>query len=55
MAAVKNDHQITIRIRTLRGPMTSPRNPPGISNAAYDQLKIRNTQPSCLELKSSSR
>src|SRR5262249_20539931 len=32
VAAVKNDHQMTIRIRTRRAPIRSPRYPPGISN-----------------------
>ncbi len=30
--AMNADHQITIRISTLRGPIQSPRNPLGISN-----------------------
>ena len=34
VAAVKNDHQRTIRIRTLRGPMRSASHPPGISKIA---------------------
>ena len=34
VAAVNTDHQITIRIRTLRGPIESPIQPPGISNSA---------------------
>ncbi len=34
VAAVKNDHQMTIRISTRRGPMRSPSDPPGISNSA---------------------
>src|SRR5438046_3116645 len=34
VAAVKNDHQITTRISTLRGPILSPSQPPGISNSA---------------------
>src|SRR6266853_6088691 len=31
VAAVKNDHHITTRISTLRGPILSPSQPPGIS------------------------
>src|SRR6266851_4835187 len=31
VSAVKDDHQITIRIKTLRGPIQSPRKPLGIS------------------------
>ena len=31
VAAVKNDHQITMRMSTLRGPSQSPRKPPDIS------------------------
>ena len=34
VAAVKNDHQITIRISTRRGPIRSPSQPPGISKSA---------------------
>ena len=34
VAAVKNDHQMTIRMSTRRGPMRSPSAPPGISNNA---------------------
>ena len=34
VAAVKNDHQRTIRMRTRRGPILSPSQPPGISNTA---------------------
>src|SRR6266545_3264380 len=34
VAAVKNDHQMTTRINTLRGPILSPSQPPGISNNA---------------------
>src|SRR5688500_2409990 len=47
VAAVKADHQITMRVRTLRGPNTSPIQPLGISNAAYAQVKALNTQPIC--------
>jgi hypothetical protein len=34
VAAVKNDHQTTTRMRTRRGPMRSPSQPPGISKSA---------------------
>src|SRR5437762_12727608 len=34
VAAVKTDHMTTTRIRTLRGPIRSPSQPPGISNKA---------------------
>jgi len=34
VAAVKNDHQRTTRMSTLRGPSQSPRKPLGISNSA---------------------
>ena len=34
VAAVKNDHHTTMRISTLRAPMRSPSQPPGISNTA---------------------
>src|ERR1044071_9576538 len=34
VAAVKKDHQRTTRIRTLRGPILSPSQPPGISKRA---------------------
>jgi hypothetical protein len=34
VAAVKVDHHSTMRIRTLRGPIQSPKYPPGISNMA---------------------
>jgi hypothetical protein len=45
VAAVKNDHQTTIRIRTRRGPMRSASQPPGISNSAYAQPKMENAHP----------
>src|SRR6266849_4950284 len=44
VAAVKNDHQITMRIRTRRGPRRSPSQPPGISKSAYAQEKTENAQ-----------
>src|SRR5580692_4538660 len=34
VAAVKNDHHRTTRIKTLRGPIQSPRKPLGISKIA---------------------
>jgi len=34
VAAVKNDHQMTILINTFRAPQRSPIQPPGISNSA---------------------
>src|SRR5262245_8977152 len=34
VAAVKNDHHTTTRMSTLRGPILSPSQPPGISNSA---------------------
>src|ERR1041385_8171074 len=37
VAAVKADHMSTTRISTLRGPMRSPSQPPGISKSAYAQ------------------
>ena len=42
VAAVKMDHMITTRRRTLRGPMMSPSQPPGISNSAYAQANAEN-------------
>src|SRR5262245_24173698 len=33
VAAVKNDHQTTTRVSTLRGPSLSPSQPPGISKS----------------------
>ena len=44
VAAVKKDHQITIRIRTRRGPIRSPSHPPGTSKSAYATPKIQNAQ-----------
>ena len=37
VATVKTDHIDTTRISTLRGPMRSPSQPPGISKSAYAQ------------------
>jgi len=34
VATVKKLHQTTMRIRTLRAPIQSPIQPPGISNSA---------------------
>ena len=45
VAAVKIDHQTTIRISTRRGPMRSPSHPPGTSKSAYAQAKTPSTQP----------
>ena len=39
VAAVKNDHQTTMRIKTRRAPIRSPRYPPGISNIEYASAK----------------
>src|SRR4051794_10713799 len=36
VAMVKLDHQITIRVSTLRGPIRSPHHPVGISKIAYE-------------------
>ena len=47
VAAVKQDHHSTMRSSTLRGPIQSPRNPPGTSNMAYAQPNAVNTQPIC--------
>src|SRR5204862_7913180 len=35
VAAVNADHITTTRMRTFRGPMMSPSQPPGISKSAY--------------------
>src|ERR1039458_5559265 len=45
VAAVKNDHHRTMRVRTRRGPIQSPRKPPGISNNAYPRLKAVKAHP----------
>src|SRR5258708_13019828 len=42
---VKADHQSTIRVKTFLGPMRSPIDPLGISNAAYEIAKTPTTQP----------
>ena len=39
-----------MRISTLRGPIQSPRKPPGISNSAYAQPKAANAYPICTVL-----
>jgi hypothetical protein len=44
VAAVKNDHQMTIRMRTRRGPIRSPSQPPGISNNAYAHANAPSVQ-----------
>src|SRR5450432_635825 len=54
MNAVKNDHQITMRINTLRGPIQSPRNPLGISNSAYTPMKAEKMNPICWSLRERS-
>src|SRR6185312_8574026 len=54
VAAVKNDHHSTMRRITRRGPIQSPRKPPGISNRAYAKPKAVRTQPFWIELRSSS-
>ena len=51
---MKNDHQTTIRISTLRGPNLSPITPLGISNRAYAEMNPKNTQPICSLLNPSS-
>src|SRR6185503_6784590 len=43
VAAVNTDHMTTTRISTLRGPITSPSQPPGISNSAYAQANAEKT------------
>ena len=45
VAAVKNDHQMTIRMRTRRGPILSPSQPPGISKTAYAQANAASVHP----------
>ena len=45
VSAVKNDHITTTRMSTLRGPMRSPSQPPGISNSAYAQPNAVNAMP----------
>jgi hypothetical protein len=45
VAAVKTDHQSTMRISTRRGPILSPSQPPGISNTAYAHPKAANAHP----------
>src|SRR5207302_10506802 len=45
VAAVKTDHRITTRSNTLRGPIRSPSQPPGISKSAYAQANAENAKP----------
>ena len=45
VAAVKRDHQTTIRMSTRRGPMRSPSQPPGISKSAYAHANAASTHP----------
>ena len=47
VAAVKIDHQITMRISTRRGPIRSPSHPPGISKSAYAHENTENAHPIC--------
>ena len=54
VAAVKNDHQITIRMRTRRAPMRSPSQPPGTSKNAYAHPNTEKAQPIWIAVKPSS-
>src|SRR6187402_246272 len=54
VAAVKADHQRTMRVRILRGPKTSPIQPVGISKAAYAKVNALKAQPSVAGLRCSS-
>src|SRR5436190_4329581 len=54
VAAVKTDHMITTRISTLRGPIQSPSQPPGISKSAYAQANAENASPSWAAVRPSS-
>src|SRR5262249_52316046 len=45
VAIVNADHQRTMRVRTLRGPMVSPSHPLGISKIAYANVNALNTHP----------
>ena len=45
VATVNTDHMITTRIKTLRGPIRSPSQPPGISKSAYAQANAENAKP----------
>jgi hypothetical protein len=45
VAAVKNDHQRTMRISTLRGPSQSPNQPLGISKRAYARPNAAKIEP----------
>src|SRR5438046_2336634 len=47
VAAVKIDHIMTTRSKTLRGPIQSPSQPPGISNSAYASENVENARPIC--------
>jgi hypothetical protein len=51
---VKADHQSTIRASTLRGPITSPSQPIGTSNAEYAIVNTLNTQAIWTKLRPSS-
>src|SRR5262245_48956762 len=48
VAAVKIDHQTTIRMSTRRGPSLSPSQPPGTSNSAYAHPNTENAHPICV-------
>src|SRR5688572_32243386 len=54
VAIVKADHHNTMRVSTFRGPMTSPSQPLGISNAAYAKVNALNTHPICTALRFNS-
>src|ERR1700722_9439842 len=43
--AVNADHHKTIRVKTRRAPIRSPRVPLGISKIQYDSVKIALTHP----------
>jgi hypothetical protein len=51
VAAVKNDHQTTIRVSTRRGPKRSASQPPGISKRAYAQPNTENAHAICTLLR----
>ena len=43
VSIVKADHHNTMRVRTRRGPTTSPSHPEGISNSEYDKVNALKT------------
>jgi len=51
---VNADHHSTIRVRTLRGPTTSPSQPDGISNSEYASANALSTTPICTVVRCSS-